>query len=658
MMTESQVIEAVEDLYTQSPQRIWGLSPESIYSAVVAKSEHEPILERLSHHIQAETLRTNDTRNQELVATIHEWLLSELSLFDNGELTLLGAFVLSSEMPTELLRTITVSQVQSVETVLRSYLDIEEVHPRSEFESLLANEWDQTVLGPLLGSLGFLKIYPDSVEPVHEKIQSALTEQTGLSNETAEVAAFERLLPAITNIRDEQCLKELSKKIVGATPNRDSSEQTIAATLAVKSGKLLDPEAIATAIDAQRQQYESDFDKFRSLLTTSSDCEIDWIETEDPVDSERIANGQPTEKSDLLANIIATVANHHEFVTFDPGFITDRLPMTQYAVYQSFSSISCIECEFADNDLIKFNSLPTSVKGEDISDEYTTHLVNRCSSTRGRVDSLSDVSLSATPTPRAADQVIIQEYESVEKGEIAPTYFTYTLFDPDALGEKKTADYIGDSRGLGMEIARLRRWHRNRSNGMRTYTEMTDQLFSMGLERDLSNKILRIMTPFDDDTFNEYVAQIRRLLKKGFEVRLLTRHTKEPWEWRRLQQNLLSEIKDHRDQVTMRTYSRFKKYQRVTPDQNYRDIGEFGIHGKVQTIGQSSEGAALLGSANFMRNSYDWNPECGVYTERNQFVNAAIEFFDIVWDISEADELSTDRLQEIPDRQLVPSFYN
>jgi len=187
---------------------------------------------------------------------------------------------------------------------------------------------------------------------------------------------------------------------------------------------------------------------------------------------------------------------------------------------------------------------------------------------------------------------------------------------------------------------------------------MTDRLFSLGLERDLDDQVLRIMTPFDDDTFNEYVSQIRRLLNRGFELRLLTRHTKEPWEWRRLQQNLLSEIKQHRDQITIRSYSRFKQHQRVTPDMDFRDLGEFGIHGKVQTIGRPEEGAALLGSANFMENSYDWNPECGVYTERTQFVDAAINFFDIVWDLAESDELSTERLQEVPNHQLVPTYYS
>lgn len=55
------------------------------------------------------------------------------------------------------------------------------------------------------------------------------------------------------------------------------------------------------------------------------------------------------------------------------------------------------------------------------------------------------------------------------------------------------------------------------------------------------------MTPFDDDTFTEYVSQIRRLLEHGFNLGLLIRHAKAAWEWRRLQRNLLGEINHHRD---------------------------------------------------------------------------------------------------------------
>jgi hypothetical protein len=91
---------------------------------------------------------------------------------------------------------------------------------------------------------------------------------------------------------------------------------------------------------------------------------------------------------------------------------------------------------------------------------------------------------------------------------------------------------------------------------------------------------------------------------------------------------------------------------------DFRKLGEVGIHGKLQTIGAPEEGASLLGSANFMTNSFDWNPECGIYTERTFFVAAAIEFFDIVWEISAADELDVERLQEVPNQKLVPSYYS
>lgn len=44
----------------------------------------------------------------------------------------------------------------------------------------------------------------------------------------------------------------------------------------------------------------------------------------------------------------------------------------------------------------------------------------------------------------------------------------------------------------------------------------------------------------------------------------------------------------------------------MTPNQDFSKLSEFGIHGKLQTIDHAEEGASLLGSANFMMNSFDW----------------------------------------------------
>lgn len=657
-MTDRDLLTVAKRLQTRSPERLWGLSPESIYTGLAARSANDPLADRLSPHLRAELLRTNDERDREDVVWIHEWILEEFNLVKNDELTLLGMIVLTSDEPLPLVRSIAVTGLRMAETVLRSSSEIEDSLPRREFDSLLADDWDETVLGPLLGSLGFVTIYPDSVEPNYEQIASVLETQSEITKTTATAEAYCRILPQITDIEEEQCLDDIVKRIIGDSSNETAGAIEIVTKLANVPPMTIDLDELADAINEQRMEYEQIFRVLRSLLAPPLDSTLSRVDTPEPVDATAVPTAQTDEEREFLVDILATISSHPEFSTFDVQFVTDCISMTPYAIYRALSTIPGVDCEVRDGGVIEFDSVPAIVDGDDLREEYTTHLIERCSSVQHWIDTLSDVSVSSEPEAVASEQIVAEDYASLDDGDVAPAYFTYTLVDPDALGEKKMNAYVGDSRGLGREQARLRRWHENRPSGLQSYTTMTDRLFSLGLERELDSKVLRIMTPFDDDTFNEYVSQIRRLLEQGFELRLLTRHTKEEWEWRRLQRNLLSEIKDHRDRITVRTYSRFKEHQRVRSEMDFQTLGEFGIHGKLQTIGESEEGAVLLGSANFMENSYDWNPECGVYTERTQFVDAAIEFFDIVWNISEADELSIERLKEIPSRKLVPTYYS
>ncbi len=657
----SDPLNAANELRTQSPERLWALSAESVYSALAAKATGEPIQERLEPHVRTEIIRTNDERGRDPVVSIHEWLLDELGLVHNGTISLLGMVVLISDEPQPFIRTTTVARLQPAEMVLRSCNEIEEDNvPRRELDSLLADEWNETVLAPLLGSLGFMTIYPDSVDLNRERIDDSLSAQQTISTETAVAEAYREILPHVIESRDENCLEDLVHRLTGSTPTKGEMEMAEVATLASTKMILIDEPKVEDAVRNQRQEYEDKFDKVRSLLVPSTECDVERINPNQSVGLDDLSEGVnlSADEREAVLKVVATVVAYPDLATFDVHFVTEQWPnVTPYSLYQALSSVPGVECEVND-DLVEFEAVPEAVDVEGVRGEYMKHLVNRCSDLQSRIDALSQETVLVPPVPVAAESMVVQDYESIDSGVIAPTYFTYTLVNPDALGEQKMDSYVGDSRGLGRERARLRRWHERRSSGLEAYTAMTDRLFSLGLERDIEDQVLRIMTPFDDDTFNEYVAQIRRLLEHGFELRLLTRHTKEPWEWRRLQRNLLSEIKEHRDQVTVRTYSRFKEYQRVTSDMDFRDLGEMGIHGKLQTVGAPEEGAALLGSANFMENSYNWNPECGIYTERTQFVDAAIEFFDIVWDISAADELSIERLQEIPDRQLVPTYYS
>ncbi|SNZ03530.1 hypothetical protein SAMN06269185_0301 [Natronoarchaeum philippinense] len=657
----SNPLNAANELRTQSPERLWALSAESVYSALAATATGEPIQERLEPHVRTEIIRTNDERGRDPVVSIHEWLLDELGLVDNGTISLLGMVVLISDEPQPFIRTATVARLQPAEMVLRSCNEIEEDNvPRRELDSLLADEWDETVLAPLLGSLGFMTIYPDSVNLNRERIDSSLSAQQTMSTETVVAEAYRDILSRVVESADAACLEDLVQRLIGTTPTKGELEVAEVANLASTQAITVDETEVEDAVRNQRQEYEDEFDQVRSLLVPSTEADLERVNTDQSVGLDDVSEDADlsADEREAALKVVATVAAYPVLATFDVHFVTERWPsVTPYSLYQALSSVPGVECEVSDG-LVEFETVPEAVDVEAVRDEYTKHLVERCSDIQSRIDTLSQETVSFPPDPVATESMVVQDYESIDSGAIAPTYFTYTLVDPDALGEQKMDAYVGDSRGLGRERARLRRWHERRSSGLKPYTAMTDRLFSLGLERDIEDKVLRIMTPFDDDTFNEYVAQIRRLLEHGFELRLLTRHTKEPWEWRRLQRNLLSEIKEHRDRVTVRSYSRFKEHQRVTPDMDFRDLNEIGIHGKLQTVGAPEEGAALLGSANFMENSYDWNPECGIYTERTQFVDAAVEFFDIVWDISAADELSIERLQEIPDHQLVPTYYS
>lgn len=659
-MTDIDVIPTAKHLRTRSPCRLWGVSAASIYTALAAKGADDPVRERLVSYVRAETLRTNDECDREAVVAMHDWLLEALGVTVDDDVTLLGSFILASEEPLSLIRAVATEQFRTAETVLRSCSEIEESLPRREFDSLLADEWTEIVLGPLLGSLGFVTSYPDSVEPHHDRINAALMAQREASVDRAVATAYAHIIPVLTGIEDETCIENVSIRVAGDVPEKGLTPASVAATLAYESSRTVDTEAIADAVHQLREQHEEQFERLRVLLSPTTDHEVTIESAPHPVEvPSKADHGRVTdEEATVIRDVLKTVAEHPEFARLDLDFVTKRLSRNSYEVYQLFTAVPSVDCYVADDVELRFDAVPANIDGESLQREYVDHLVDRCATTRSQIQELTDVSVSAVPPARKVDELIVRAYESLDEGAIAPTYFTYTLVDPEALGEEKMSAYVGDSRGLGRERARLKRWHKNRPAGLRSYTAMTDRLFSLGLERELDHKVLRIMTPFDDDTFNEYVSQIRRLLESGYELRLLTRHTKEHWEWKRLQRNLLSEIKEHRDRITVRTYSRFKEYQRVSPEMDFRDLGEIGIHGKLQTIGNPGEGAALLGSANFMENSYDWNPECGVYTEQTQFVRAAIEFFDIVWDISEADEVAIDRLQEIPNRKLVPTYYS
>ncbi|QFU84568.1 hypothetical protein GCU68_16985 (plasmid) [Natronorubrum aibiense] len=601
---------------------------------------------------------TNEERDLETLVSLHRRLLVDLGLVDaeqeseTGPVSEVGALVLCGEDPRSLLQTLAVARWRSARRLLRECLAIDGELPREEYDGLLRDDWEETVLTPLLGSFRLLTAYPTGVDVAGPDARAALDAYDATSTDVARASLYRRVLSSAMNL-DAATAADVTGELLGAEPGTEIDPADVIGTLGEGYPRAIDRDAILEAVNEVQVEYEQAARRYRRLATG----DVSVLERADEVPrvkSEDIDPPSTVASVDAVLDLVATITDG-DLGLIDAGYVTDALDAEPYDCYRVLNDVPGLECELAD-ETVEVARVPSDVAGTSRHDEYVEYLLDRHATISQRIDVLSDPEFELEG--RHADANLVDRLDRLRDRQVAPTYFAYTLIDPESLGEEVMDDYAGDSRGLRRERARLRRWHEDRPSGLRSYTAMTDRLFSLGLEEDLDHRVLRIMTPFDDDTFSEYAAQLRRLLEHGFELRLLTRHTKAPWEWRRLRDNLLAQLESNRENVRIRTYSRFKTQQRITRDTDLRDLSEVGIHGKLHVIGAPDEGAALLGSANFMENSYHWNPECGVYTEQSAFVDSATEFFDIVWDIAEADQLSLERLQEIPERRFIPSYYS
>lgn len=651
--------DAVVDLRTRSPESLWGVSAESLYLAACAVVTDTALEHALRPHHTATVLQTNDERDPETVADAHRFLLAELGLVtDSGELTDRGRFLLATERPSDAIRLVAARQLSRIQRFLHEFdtVDADRLQ-RSELDTLVRDTKDEAFTVPLLASLAFVDLYPEGVILDHETITQTIDR---LDRDTTRPTAEISLITALTDLDDPTLIARIVTTYTDMTVTATEVDQTTSldalAAIEHDSAVRTPVTELTDAVEDARTAVADDTETFETAL----DPEDHSVEREDEtVDGDIVADAlldHPSSKAvTTTLDLIATVHTHPSLHSVALSPLTDALELDPYPLYQTVSDLPDVECSLQDNLLLTFDAVPAAPEGTDRYDAFRDDLFEALHTRLSWRDALTDVAFRETPRTRA--DVIESVVTSVDDDVVAPTYFVYTLPDPDALGKERMEQYVDDQPALRRERARLKRWKDQRDDDLRRFTEMTDRLFTRGQERNLDERVVRIMTPYDDDTFSEYTSQLRSLLRDGYELQLLTRHTKQRWEWERLRDNLLGDLEENRENVTIRTYSRYKQYQRITSETDETDLAEFGTHAKLQTIGHATEGAALLGSANFMENSYNWNPECGVYTENSNFVAAAIDFFDHVWELSEADEVDLTSLQEIPRRSFYPSYY-
>lgn len=648
-MRNDSLQDLAETLAINNPVRLWGVSAESTYAALNAVATNESLVDALDEYHTLALVATNQECELDMLVAFHQKFLQAVSLVADGDVTEIGALVLRSENPKPLLQTLVATHSEATRRILHDCLAIEDIIPRQEYETFLRNDHETELLTPVFGSFNLLRVFPNSVELSIDTIERSIELPDIDSEEAARASLHRNLFHSFPGI-DVEVAGELTAQYLGRQ-SRETTDQAIVSTLGRTDGKKFDYEDVRTAIDELRAEYDRLMTRCVDLLTESGG-EV-TVASGKELTLEDIREHTESDSVPAIVDLFDMVATQR-LNRVHARYITSQLDVPLYQAYNAIKSVPGVECELDDEVLI-LDQVPTVVNGTSHYDRYVEFLFNERETFATHRENLVDANVTLKGVN--VDAHLVTRLGQIENRQVAPTYFAFTLIDPDSLGEEVMEEYVGDSRGLGRERARLRRWHESRSSDLRSYTAMTDRLFSHGLESDLDQQILRVMTPYDDDTFSEYAAQLRRLLNAGHELRFLTRHTKEPWEWKRLRDNLLKPLDTNREQVTIRTYSRFKQHQKITSGTNRNQANEVGIHGKLHIIGAPYEGAALLGSANFMENSYHWNPECGVYTERTAFVRAATEFFDIVWELAGPDQLSLDRLQKIPDRELIPSYY-
>lgn len=650
---------SAEVVHTQSPERLWGISPESVYLALCGINSGEGIASALAPHHRGEVLASNDERDQEAVVAVHRYLLGELGFVDDSEnLTDSARLTLTTDQPTSAVQTVAVHRLPRLRSFLREFDNLDTVRvPRSELQTLVQGEYDEGFIVPLLCSLGFIELYPQGAVVYDEIIEQTL--ETTSRDWSASDSAIS-LSAAIVDVETPQIIARLASEITNDTVSvaavKEASDIDAIASLGTQPPRRTPNTKFREVLETVNGALTEEIRLLQTVLKPGQE-EVTVTQTEIDATAVEEAFIQNPDSSTIqtVLDLFTTLETHPSVSAVSVPYLSEQTGLDRYPLYRFLSSIPGVKCRMRKDLVLEFETIPQATAGDDRYEDICDRTFKAMHTRMSWRDEVANASVSTSPTSR--EEIIGSLLTELDDDVVAPTYFVYTLPDPVALGEEQMERYVDENPALQREQARLKRWKNQRSDDVRRFTEMTDRLFSLGQERDLDEQVLRIMTPYDDDTFSEYTSQLRSLLREGYEIRLLTRHTKSRWEWERLRDNLLGELDENRENITIRTYSRYKEYQRIASDTDERDLSEFGIHAKLQTIGHPEEGAALLGSANFMENSYNWNPESGVYTENANFVDAVIDFFDHVWVLAENDEIDLSQLQEIPKRSFYPSYY-
>lgn len=440
------------------------------------------------------------------------------------------------------------------------------------------------------------------------------------------------------------------------------------------------PDSTPTTVQGSLPVYAGDdrvatfVDELFSEETTAvlADIERSWTNRADRLSTTtglRQAE-TPTETPDWpvsdRVSAVCAVASQHRLPVLVDWLLEDDANQDKFELHRTLQDAG-FEVSL-DEDLLVFDAPYSGPTAPDAVSAYENYV--RPQRDRANVVATAARQLSGRLDGSWADQragLLAATMDRLDDVTTAPIEFVFSMFDPKHhADEYEIEEYVGDSPHLEDEVDRIREWRSNQPHDAVTFAEAVREVCARPLEDDSVAPRLRVMSPWLNFTIKEYTALFQRLLENDIEVQLLFR-LPDPGDWNDLKQNFLTRIGDTHGNLTLRTYTRYKKFKDHTQlrkhkrgefdDEGDMFVSETGIHAKLFIAGAPENGAALAGSANLMENSFYYNPEAGLHTRHPEVIQTAVDYFDLIWEVAEPDEIDESVFTGKTNFEFYPKVY-
>lgn len=645
-----------DSLENHTTGRYWGVAPESLLLFTNAtESEADSAWEALRRFYDLTVYVTNhavdwETYTEALETIVNCWFDSQTRLLaQHAKPTTAQKFVLGAAYEAEggVMRLLRTAQeydddAESGGVVLLARRDVQSIAD------------DQAI--NLLRSLGALRATMDGYE-VDRAVVRTLHGSRGLTEAEACWAILARICEAHGLTDHDAVVPPLLEAFDVDVP--DSAPTTVHGSLPVYAGD----DRVAAFVDALFAD---------EAATVLAEAEREWTDRAERLrETTGLRQVETPHKtpnwpfSDRAAAICA-VASRHDLPVAVDWLLDDESAEDKFELHRNLRD-GGFEVSL-DEDLLVFEVPYSGPTAPDAVAAYESYVEGERDRAKAIVSATRQLSgrIDGSWTEQRAG-LLASAMTHLKDVTTAPIEFVFSMFDPvHHADEYEIEEYIGDSPHLEAEVNRIREWRTNQPHDAVTFAETVREVCSRPLEDQSVSPRLRVMTPWLNFIVKEYTALFHRLLENDIDVQLLFR-LPDPGEWNNLKQEFLTRIGDTHGNLQLRSYTRYKTFKDHTQlrkhkrgeldDEGDAFVSETGIHAKLFIAGAPENGAVLAGSANLMENSFYYNPEAGLHTRHPEVIQTAVDYFDLIWEVSEPDTIDESVLTGKTNFEFYPNVY-